>query len=97
MNKEAIHIIKKIIMKVKENKSPEAVKKTAVNNAKASKSHKNIAEQLEKAAKKHYKAAKHHEAGDLDKAHSSTIKAHDHMSLASEAQTDMLKHYSFAS
>ena len=54
-------------------------------------SHKKAAMHLEEAAKSHHEAAKHHEDGNLDKAASSTIKAHGHSTLAAEAQREVLK------
>jgi len=72
-------------------------KKTTNENKKVIESHKEIAAHLEKAAKKHKEAATFHESGDHDKACSSLVKAHSHLALAAEAQTDMLKHYSFTS
>jgi len=53
--------------------------------------HKKAAAHLEEAAKSHHEAAKHEEAGNLDKAASSTIKAHGHSTIAAEAQREVLK------
>jgi len=38
-------------------------------------------------------AAKHHEAGNHEKAHHSTIKDHGHREHAVEAQREVLKHH----
>jgi len=54
-------------------------------------SHKKAAKHLEEAAKSHHEAAKHHEEGNPEKAANSTIKAHGHTVLASEAQKEVLK------
>jgi hypothetical protein len=59
--------------------------------------HKAIAAHLEEAANRHREAAKHHEAGDEDEATNHAAQAYHHTALASEAQTEMLKHYSFTS
>jgi len=53
--------------------------------------HKKAAMHLEEAAKSHHEAAKHHEEGNEDKAAKSTMKAHGHTVLASEAQKEVVK------
>jgi len=55
--------------------------------------HKKAAKHHEEAAKHHYEAAAHHEAGYPEKAHESTIRAHGHHRLASEAQEEILKYH----
>jgi len=55
--------------------------------------HKKAAMHLEEAAKSHHEAAKHHEEVNSDKAANSTIKAHGHSVLASEAQREVLKQH----
>ncbi|MGP8215241.1 MAG: hypothetical protein ACLQQ4_06740 [Bacteroidia bacterium] len=59
--------------------------------------HKKAAKHLEEAAKHHKEAAKHHEAGSHEKACESTVKAHGHTCLASEAQRDVLKQHALKS
>ena len=54
---------------------------------------KKVAEYLQEAAKHHIESAKHHEAGDDEKVAFSTIKAQGHLSLASEALREDLKHH----
>jgi len=41
----------------------------------------------------HKKAAKHHEAGNHEKACECTVKAHGHHCLASKAQREDVKHH----
>jgi hypothetical protein len=72
-------------------------KLTEASEKKLIKSHKKIATHLEEAAKKHREFVKHYEEGDYDKAYNSTIEAHSHAKLATEAQTEMLKHPIFTS
>jgi hypothetical protein len=66
---------------------------TPAENKKGIENHKQIAANLEAAAKKHLEAAKFHEAGEHEKAAKSTITAHGHMSLASEAQREDSKNH----
>ena len=82
--------LKFITMKTKENKS-------TIENKKIIENHKIIAAHFEEAAKKHREAAAFYESGYHDKACSSLTKAHTHLTLATEAQTEMLKHPIFTS
>ena len=72
-------------------------KETAIETKKVIDRNQEVAGYLEKAAKKHREAAAFHESGDHDKACDSLVKAHNHLALAAEVQTDMLKDYSFTS
>jgi len=54
---------------------------------------KKAAKHLEEAAKHQRDAIMHHEAGNHDKAHLSTIKAHGHTAHAREAQKEIMKHH----
>ena len=53
---------------------------------KGTENHLTAANHLENAAKHHKEAAKHHENGDHEKAALSTIKAHGHVAVATDAQ-----------
>ncbi|MFZ4398908.1 MAG: hypothetical protein ACOYO1_02650 [Bacteroidales bacterium] len=55
--------------------------------------HKTVAKHLEEAAKLHQEAAKHHETSNYDKANHNTVKACGHMSMANEANKELLKHH----
>lgn len=62
-------------------------------NQKGIENHKKTATHLESAAKHHHEAAKHHEDGNHEKAAQSTIKAQGHVTLATEAQREDVKHH----
>ena len=55
--------------------------------------HKKVAKHLEEAAKYHLEAAKHYEAGTLEKAHLSAIKAQGNTSLARGTQKEIMLHH----
>ncbi|HWY35626.1 MAG TPA: hypothetical protein VNX68_13345 [Nitrosopumilaceae archaeon] len=80
-------------METKENKTQEVTKYTSAENAKGIENHKKAAKHFQDAAKFHLEAAKYHEEGNHEKASHSTIKAHGHVILASEAQREDLKHH----
>jgi hypothetical protein len=61
------------------------------------KNHKTAAKHHEEAAKHHHDAAKHHESGNHEDASESTVKAHGHHILASEAQSEDMKHHALNS
>ncbi len=71
--------------------NPEASNDSKAENQKGIENHKKAALHAEEAAKHHQDAIKHHEAGDQDKAMHSTVKAHGHLALATEAQNENLK------
>jgi len=56
--------------------------------------HKKAAKHLEEAAKHHHDAAKLHEAGNHEKAHHSTLKAHGETAHAMDVQKEILKEHS---
>lgn len=66
---------------------------THAKNQKAIDNHKMAAKHLEEAAKHHLEAVKHHEAGNQEKASKSTITAHGHHVLATDAQREVSKHH----
>lgn len=83
---------------MKPDKKPTAVSENqSLKTDKVIDNHKSIAKQLEEAAKKHYEAVKHHEEENHEEAHNCTLHAHKHLALATEAQTEMLKHFMFTS
>jgi hypothetical protein len=55
--------------------------------------HKKAATHFEAAAKHHRDAAKQHEAGNHERAAQSTVSAHGHAILASEAQREDVTHH----
>lgn len=71
-----------------EVKQPNAaeVKKSVEN-------HKQSAVHHQEAAKHHLDAAKHHEAGNHDKAHTSTVLANGHSSIANDYQKEDAKQH----
>lgn len=71
----------------------ERTKVTFAEHKKAIENHKKIAEHLQEAARHHMHAARHIETGAYEKAKESTLKAHEHLDLATEAQNENLKHY----
>lgn len=70
-----------------------AEKKTLspADNQKGIENHKKAATHLKAAAESHLEAAKQHEAGNHDKAATSTVIAHGHVALANEAQKEDAK------
>jgi hypothetical protein len=74
--------------------APTKESKDAIIPIKGADSHKKIANHLEAASKHHLEAAKHHDAGDLEKAALSTIKAQGHVVHASDAQREISKSHS---
>jgi hypothetical protein len=62
-------------------------------NQKGIENHKTAAMHLESAAKFHLEAARNHENGNHEKAAQSTVAAHGHFLLASEAQKEDVKHH----
>ena len=69
----------------------EKIQLTPAENQKRVENHKATATHLEAAAKEHLDAAKHHENEEHEKAAKSTITAHGHLSLAQDAQREVLK------
>jgi len=69
----------------------EKVKLTPAENQKRVENHKTTATHLEAAAKEHLDAAKHHENEEHEKAAKSTITAQGHLTLARDAQKEVLK------
>ena len=74
-----------------EVKQPNAaeVKKSVEN-------HKQSAAHHQEAAKHHLDAAKHHEAGNHDKAHTSTVLANGHATIADDHQKEDAKSHALA-
>ena len=62
-------------------------------NQKGIDNHLRAAAHFEAAAKSHQEAAKHHAAGDHEKAAKSTVEAHGHACVANEAQKEDVKHH----
>lgn len=71
------------------NGSVTDTQKTIENHKKAAKHH-------EEAAKHHHEAAKHREAGNHEKANTSTLKAHGHHAIAGSAQRSNLKQHALS-
>jgi hypothetical protein len=70
------------------NSSNGESKGSSKENLKQSEIHKEAAKNHQEAAKNHLDAAKFHEAGEHEKASSSTVKAHGFASLASDASRE---------
>ncbi len=62
-------------------------------NQKGIDNHKRVATHLQAAAKSHLRAAKHHKEGNHKKAARSTITAQGHVSLATRAQKEDVRHH----
>ena len=74
-------------IKKEQSTTPTAETKKGIDN------HVQAAKHLEEASKFHLEAAKHHEAGNHEKAAASTIKAQGHTCLASDCQKEDTKHH----
>ena len=82
---------------MKPKEKPTETSKTLHSEKKITDNHKTITLHLEEAIKKHRESVTHYKEGYYDKAYNSTIEAHSHAKLATEAQTEMLKHPIFTS
>ena len=78
-------------IKKEELNEPTAKNKNVVEN------HKQAAIHHQEAAKHHNEAVKQHEAGNLEKAALSTLKANGHHALAEENQSEIAKHHAIKS
>jgi hypothetical protein len=74
-------------IKKEQTTTPTAETKKGIEN------HIQAAKHLSEASKFHLEAAKHHEAGNHDKACASTVKAQGHTCLANEKQKEDAKHH----
>lgn len=84
-------------MKTTETPIKKEITIPTAENKKGIENHKKAATHLEAAAKNHHEAAKHHEEGNHEKAAKSTLVAHGHMSLANEAQKEVVKQHALIS
>ena len=82
---------------VSSNSSKELSKSSSSQNQKGIDLHKQAAKHHQEAAKNHLDAAKFHEAGDHEKAATSTVKAQGSAALAGDASREDAKFHAITS